>query len=332
MSTSIDIMKQYGEFFNPADIQETIDDIVGYDEQKAFLHDFYSAILAVTKMSDGELPFAFTVSGFLVGPPGTGKTTLCKAFAKYYDIPIYLIYADSLIGSILGKTLNNIRDVLNAAHSYAKNKTPLIDFFDELDAIASERSSIYEVGEIKRAVVTLLQRMDSILSSNDPIAFLGATNHQHLLDSAVWRRFCYHLIFPFPDVSIREQIINSFIEQLKKTEYIQVQVSDFQVKSLSSDEITKGFTGADLKRGFQIAVLRAIKDRILDDEKQASSIQSAGGTQTHIDNEQRMSGRSESSSSDSNSTMFTQNQNSSYSPPAKSNIAKKDVLKSKKVF
>jgi len=197
-----------------------------------------------------------------------------------------------LIGSILGKTLNNIRDVLSAAHGFARAKTPIIVFFDELDAIASERSSVYEVGEIKRAVVTLLQRMDSILGSKDPIAFLGATNHQHLLDSAVWRRFCYHIAFPFPDRPMRTGIIRSFVGQIQKAGSIIMQTTDAQIEALGSDEISGGFTGADIKRGFQIAILKALKDRILDDEILSQSIQSAGGTQTHIDNEARMSGRS----------------------------------------
>ncbi|MHA2339920.1 MAG: AAA family ATPase [Candidatus Hodarchaeales archaeon] len=291
--SAIDVMKNFGEFYEPSNIEESIEEIIGSEEQKSFLHDYFQAIKAINTMPEGELPFSITLSALLVGPPGTGKTTLCKAFAKHYEVPIYLVYADSLIGSILGKTLNNIRDVLNAAHTYAKNKTPIVVFFDELDAIASERSSIYEVGEIKRAVVTLLQRMDSILNSRDPIAFLAATNHQHLLDSAVWRRFCYHISFPFPDVNMRKQIIITFLNQMKSSSNMTIQVSDAQIDSLASEEVSGGFTGADVKRGFQIAILRSLKDRILDNDKLSISIQSAGGTRTHIDNERRMSGRQE---------------------------------------
>ncbi|OLS24904.1 MAG: ATP-dependent zinc metalloprotease FtsH [Candidatus Heimdallarchaeota archaeon LC_3] len=314
----IDIMKNFGEFYEPSDIEETIEEIIGSEEQKSFLHDFFQAINVINTMPEGELPFSITLSALLVGPPGTGKTTLCKAFAKHYKVPIFLVYADSLIGSILGKTLNNIRDVLNAAHTYAKNKTPVVVFFDELDAIASERSSVYEVGEIKRAVVTLLQRMDSILNSKDPIAFLGATNHQHLLDSAVWRRFCYHISFPFPDVKIRKQIINNFLEQLKSSSNFTIQVSEAQIDSVASEEVTGGFTGADIKRGFQIALLRALKDRILDNDKLSLSLQSAGGTKTHIDNEKRMSGREQFDSG--------QNIQNNKTIKGKSNLKAKKVL------
>ena len=292
MSKNIDIMNNFGELFLPNDISETIDEIIGYNNQKAFLHDFYSAVKSLSEIQNTEegLPFGITLSALLTGPPGTGKTTLSKAFAKEYNIPIYLIYADSLIGSILGKTLSNIKDALTAAHNYAKTEGPIIVFFDELDAIASERSSVYEVGEIKRAVVTLLQRMDTILASTDSIAFLGATNHQHLLDSAVWRRFCYHISFEFPDKEMRKSIMQNFLKALEKS-IINVQISDFQLESLAANEITGGFTGADLKRGFQIGLLRGFKDKFLDDSILSESLLSAGGTMQHIDNEKLMSGR-----------------------------------------
>lgn len=293
-------MNSFGEVFYPNDILESIDDIIGYSEQKSFLHDFYSALQSLQKLAetDEALPFGVTLSALLTGPPGTGKTTLCKAFAKEYEIPIFLIYADSLIGSILGKTLNNIRDALSSAHKYAQTEGPIIVFFDEIDAIASERSSVYEVGEIKRAVVTLLQRMDTILASASPIAFLGATNHQHLLDSAVWRRFCYHITFPFPDIVMRKTIMQNFLNQLKNS-IITIQVSDSNLDTLASDEITGGFTGADLKRGFQIGILRGFKDKALTEGILTESLLSAGGTKQHIENEKRMSGRTTESSENS---------------------------------
>ncbi|MHA2362768.1 MAG: AAA family ATPase [Candidatus Hodarchaeales archaeon] len=310
---AIEIMKNFGEVFFPEDIQESIDEIVGYESQKDFLHDFYAAIKSIASMSDSELPFAISLSALLVGPPGTGKTTLAKAYAKKYELPIFLVYADSLIGSILGKTLNNIRDALSAAHQYARNKTPILVFFDELDAIASERSSVYEVGEIKRAVVTLLQRMDAILASGDPIAFIGATNHQYLLDSAVWRRFCYNISFNFPVSSVRKEILRSFIKKIENSA-IQVQITDFQLETLSSDEITGGYTGADLRRGFQIAILRALKDKNINEAILVNSLKSAGGTERHIENEARMAGRLEEGQKTENSRDF------------------KSRLKNKKVF
>ena len=314
-------MNSFGEIFYPNDVIENIDDIIGYDEQKSFLHDFYSALKSLEKLAetDEALPFGVTLSALLTGPPGTGKTTLCKAFAKYYEVPIFLIYADSLIGSILGKTLNNIRDALSSAHKYAQSEGPIIVFFDEIDAIASERSSVYEVGEIKRAVVTLLQRMDTILASSSPIAFLGATNHQHLLDSAVWRRFCYHITFPFPDIAMRKTIMKNFLDQLSGS-IITLQVSDSHLDTLAGDNITGGFTGADLKRGFQIGVLRGFKDKVLTEGILMESLLSAGGTKQHIENEKRMSGRVE------------EDDDNNESPPLQTGKSANFLKKSKKVF
>lgn len=303
---NIEAMKNFGEVFFPDDIQESIDDIVGYQEQKDFLHDFYSAIQSYSSFQDKSksksLPFAISLSALLTGPPGTGKTTLAKAFAKQYKLPIFLVYADSLIGSILGKTLNNIRDALFAAHQYSQN-SPIIVFFDELDAIASERSSQFEVGEIKRAVVTLLQRMDAILASGDPIAFIGATNHEKLLDSAVWRRFSYQISFEFPSAEVRKSIMQGFVKQIDSSS-IKAQLSDHILETLSSDEITDGFTGADIRRAFQIAILRALKNNLLTEEILVKSLKSAGGTKRHIENEARLSGTFEYNSLSDKSDSF----------------------------
>lgn len=117
----------------------------------------------------------------LYGPPGCGKTTLAHYIAHQMQLPLVVARLDSLVSSLLGNTAKNIRKIFEFA-----SRQPCILFLDEFDAIAKARDDQHELGELKRVVNSLLQNIDEYLESNILIA---ATNHQELLDKAIWRRF-----------------------------------------------------------------------------------------------------------------------------------------------
>ncbi|PEA87720.1 AAA family ATPase [Bacillus thuringiensis] len=140
----------------------------------------------------------------LYGPPGCGKTLLAKNLSKMLNIPIVIVRLDTLISSFLGSTAKNIRNIFEYAHN-----NPCILFFDEFDAVAKIRDDKQELGELKRVVNSLLQNIDLMDTGSILIA---ATNHENLLDSAVWRRFFLKLEITLPDTNTRKNIINDSLQ------------------------------------------------------------------------------------------------------------------------
>lgn len=142
--------------------------------------------------------------GMLVyGPPGTGKTLLAGHIAASLGRPFYIARLDSLISSRLGETAKNIRGIFDFVP--ARNA---VLFLDEMDAIAKLRDDRHELGELKRVVNTVLQGLDSL---SDDVVTIGATNHPHLLDPAIWRRFPYKAELGLPDQTVREGLWLHFL-------------------------------------------------------------------------------------------------------------------------
>ena len=127
----------------------------------------------------------------LVGPPGTGKTTLVEALAEAVAVTLFVVRYESMIGSYLGETASRLKRVFDYART-----TPCVLFFDEFDAIGKERGDTHETGEIKRVVTSLLMQIDELPSYTIVAA---ATNHPELLDRAAWRRFQIRLNLPIPN-------------------------------------------------------------------------------------------------------------------------------------
>lgn len=115
------------------------------------------------------------------GPPGVGKTVCAKYLAQKLKLPLLTLDLATVVSSLFGKTGNNIKEAIN----YARNR-PCVLLVDEIDAVAKMRDDKSDIGETKRLVTVLLQELDRWNENNILIA---ATNHYHLLDPAIHRRF-----------------------------------------------------------------------------------------------------------------------------------------------
>ena len=144
----------------------------------------------------------------LVGPPGTGKTSLAEAIAEAAAVPFFLVRYELMIGSYLGETAARLKRVFDYART-----TPCVLFFDEFDAIGKERGDIHETGEIKRVVTSLLMQVDDLPSYT---VIAGATDHPELLDRASWRRFQLRLPLPMPTTQALTSYIEKFAERFKE--------------------------------------------------------------------------------------------------------------------
>lgn len=164
------------------------------------------------------------------GPPGCGKSKLAEYISKETELPLITTRLDGLISSYLGSTAKNIRAIFNYAQS-----VPCVLFLDEFDAIAKVRDDKNELGELKRIVNSLLQNIDAIQNGSIVIA---ATNHEKLLDPAVWRRFMFRINLQRPEYEVRFNIINKLISNVKlKKEELDIIA-----------QLYDNFTGAELEQ------------------------------------------------------------------------------------
>jgi hypothetical protein len=165
----------------------------------------------------------------IYGPPGVGKTKLAHYLAQQLGLPCLEVRLDGLMSSFLGTTARNIGALFDFANRYL-----CMLFLDEFDAVAKARDDTQEIGEIKRVVNSLLQSLDARNGTGITIA---ATNHEHLLDPAVWRRFDSRIELQKPELEARELLLRHFLSP------ISLQPAEMALLIWA----TEGMSGADIE-------------------------------------------------------------------------------------
>ena len=127
----------------------------------------------------------------MTGPPGTGKTSTARVVAGELGLPLFTVRLDALMTKYMGETAAKLRLVFDQLSDVRG-----VYLFDEVDALAAERSLGNDVGEIRRVINSFLQFLEEDLSDS---IVLAASNHSGLLDRAFFRRFDVTLDFDLPD-------------------------------------------------------------------------------------------------------------------------------------
>jgi len=190
----------------------------------------------------------------LYGLPGTGKTLVAKAVANESGVNFISIKGPQLVSKYVGESERGIREIFRKA----KQASPCILFFDELDAVVPIRSGGDTSHVTERVISQFLTEMDGIEELKG-VLILGATNRLELVDKAVLRpgRFDLLLELPIPDEKTRLEIYKIHTKGKPLD-------SDVDLKELV--DVTDRFTGADIESIVRSASILAMRD-FLEKEK-----------------------------------------------------------------
>lgn len=172
------------------------------------------------------------------GEPGVGKTYSAMWLASKLEKPLVVLNLATIMSSYLGETGNNIKKVLD----YAKGNECIL-FLDEFDAIAKTRTDNRELGEIKRIVNVLLKELEEWPVGSIIIA---ATNHDELLDKAIWRRFDLRIHLELPNKLARTLLIEREFKNFENIKEETVELLSELLEYESGAEIVRLCT--ELKR------------------------------------------------------------------------------------
>jgi transitional endoplasmic reticulum ATPase len=187
----------------------------------------------------------------LYGPPGTGKTLMAKAAAHESEANFISIKGPELLSKWVGESEKGVREIFRKA----RQASPCIVFFDEIDAIAPTRGALGSDSHVTERVISqLLTELDGLEVLSDVI-IIAATNRPDIIDAALLRpgRFDRLLYVPPPDKEARIQIFK--IHTSKKP-----LAGDVNIDTLASQ--TEGYTGADIAGLASAAVMLALRQHI----------------------------------------------------------------------
>ena len=185
----------------------------------------------------------------LYGPPGCGKTYIARATAGEINANFINITLNDILDMWIGNSEKN----LNRYFEMARENTPCVMFFDEIDALGAKRSDMKQSGG-KNVINQFLSELDGVESDNEGILIIGATNMPWHLDAAFRRpgRFDRIIFVPPPDEESKEAIL-----KLKLKDKPQEKVDFAKIAKKAKD-----YSGADLNAIIDIAVENILEEAI----------------------------------------------------------------------
>ena len=181
----------------------------------------------------------------LTGPPGCGKTLTASAIAGELGLPLFIVRLESLMTRYLGETASKLRLIFDAVE-----KTRAVYLFDEFDSIGIARGSENDVGEMRRVLNSFLVFVENHRGNS---VIIAATNHGHLLDRALYRRFDDLIELGMPSAELAERTLRERLAGQKAPRLAYAKLAT-AAEGLSYAEITR-------------VCEEAIKDMLLHDKK-----------------------------------------------------------------
>ncbi|KAM9962985.1 hypothetical protein ACTFIW_006206 [Dictyostelium discoideum] len=185
----------------------------------------------------------------LYGPPGCSKTLLAKALATESGLNFIAVKGPELLSKWVGESERAVRDIFKKA----RQNSPSILFFDEIDGLAISRSGEGS-GAVERVVSQLLTEMDGIQPLTN-VTIIGATNRPDIIDKAILRagRIDRILYISPPDLDARKEIFNIHLKKVPHS-------LDIDINQLSI--LTDGYSGAEVTSICREASIAAMKEDI----------------------------------------------------------------------
>ena len=170
-----------------------------------------------------------------VGPSGTGKTLMAKALANESGVNFISINGPSLFSKWLGESERTLRQIFKKA----KQSSPCILFFDELDGIAPKRGENIEHSNIAQRIVSQIIIEFDLLESYKTVIVLGATNRPDLLEPALIRpgRFEFLFSFKLPDRKERYEILKLHTKDRKLSKGVDLHKLAEETEHFSGSQI-----------------------------------------------------------------------------------------------
>lgn len=184
----------------------------------------------------------------LVGPPGCGKTLLARAIATESEANFISIKGPEVLSKWVGESEKAIREVFRKA----RQASPAIIFFDEIDAVAPKRGMTHDSNVTSRVISQLLTEMDGLETLHD-VVVIAATNRPDIIDNALLRvgRFDRIIFVDAPDIQSRKRIFEIYTKNMPLAE-------DVDLDHLS--KITKDFAGSDIAGACNEAAILALRE------------------------------------------------------------------------
>ena len=221
------------------------EDVAGMEEAKRALRE---AIILPMSRPDLFKGARKPWKGILMyGPPGCGKTYLCKAVASEVDSTFFSVSAANLISKWLGES----EKLVNELYERAVEEAPSIIFFDEIDALAGTRGGSSEGEAMRRVKTQLLQAVEGFATGDELLVTVGATNTPWDIDAAMRRRFERRVYITLPTVEAREVMFAIHTKGIPLN-------ADVDFKELAS--ITGGYTAADIALLCREALMQPIRE------------------------------------------------------------------------